>query len=367
MRTYGVHGGERQLAQLFSSFDDAAFQHLFFFVYRDDQCNAFFQKLKKLRCKNLLPLKSRTFPRLMAELGILMLLLPFLQIRFCIELFKHDCRIIVAHGVQGAMVAWLAALLLRRRNFVYVHRGTKSKLGKHPIFKLLYLPFGVVAGVSKASSESLKTLVNSSKLNVLENGIDLSAFLPRNTIQKSPSAPIVLTGIGRLIPAKGQNLLIEAFAIFVRTFPNAELRLVGDGPDEEALKQLTAQLKIQHLVRFVGHSAKIIDHLQETDIFVGASESEGLSNAVLEAMAMSLPSVVVDAPGVTECHVDGETGFVTLRDANAIAAKLMLLSTQSDLRAKMGCNARTRVEDKYSIEANWQRYAKLYRHMFGYQ
>ena len=147
MRTYGVHGGENQLAQLFRSFSETGFQHLFLFIYRDEICQRHFSGIPKLRTQTLLGIRSKVFPSLRKEILVLLLLLPILQICLLLALRRNRCRICVAHGVQGALVAWLAAMLLRSVRFVYVHRGTKSSQGKHPLFTLLYRPFDVIAGV----------------------------------------------------------------------------------------------------------------------------------------------------------------------------------------------------------------------------
>lgn len=368
MRTYGVHGGEHQLGQLFSSFNDDAFQHAFFFVYRDEKCANHFQQTGRLTCRTLLPLRSRVFPGLIVELATLVLLLPFLQLRMLFLLRKLDCQICVAHGVQGALVSWLAACLLRDRKFVYVHRGTKSKRGQHPVFKLLYRPFDVVAGVSQASAESLKSLVEGRKLHILENGIDLQRVdRGRDIGQTKKHDSLVISCVGRLLPGKGQRLLLEAFKLFVNAYPNCELWLVGDGPDSAELKRLATGLAFASKVKFLGHCSQVIGILLQTDVFVYASESEGLSNAVLEAMAVGLPSVVVDAPGVSECHVDGSTGFVTARSAKRVAEKMLVLANDPALRARMGDQARHRVVEHYSIEANWRRYAALYLQLTSQQ
>lgn len=359
MRTYGVHGGERQLAQLFSSFANPSFKHVFFYVYRDDLCERFFSRINGLEGNWLIPLRARAFPRLRTEILVLGLLLPILQCSLLIQLLRRDTRIVVAHGLQGALVSWLAACVLWRRQFVYVHRGTKSNQGKHPLFRLIYRPFDRVAGVSRASSDSLARLVPASKLIVLENGIDLTAF-PQKTVTGRTGSQPVLISVARLMPAKGQRFLLQAFAELRREFPAAELILVGDGPDENALRGHARQLNIADAVLFAGHLNNVVELLAKSDIFVFASESEGLSNAVLEAMAIGLPSVVVDAPGVSECHVDGVTGFVTPRDVVGFSQKVATIAHSPGMQASFGDAARLRAKQHYSIEANWRRYAALY-------
>ena len=369
MRTYGVHGGERQLYQLFSTFADSGFQHRFFFVYRDDVCKQRFRQIDGLTTDTLLPVRSRTFPSLVAELSFLLLFLPLLQLRLVWLLARTRSRVCVAHGVQAALVCWLGALLLRHVAFVYVHRGTKSTLGRNRLFRLVYRPFRMVAGVSEASVQSLAGLAEPSKLAVIQNGIDLHSIEAQKEACPSESDhdAFVVCCVGRLLPQKGQRLIIEAFAQLCQAWPDSELLIVGDGPDLELLKRLAADEGVASKIRFLGNRTDVICQLGKSDVFAHASESEGLSNAVLEAMAVALPSVVVDAPGVTECHLDGCTGFIARRSAQDVAAKLMALATDRPLRMRMGGEARERVCEHYSIEANWRRYSALYQQLVDEQ
>lgn len=365
MRTYGVHGGERQLYQLFSTFADSGFRHRFFFVYRDDVCKQRFCQVKALTMDTLLPVRSRTFPSLVAELSFLLLILPLLQVRLFWLLARTHSRVCVAHGIQAALVCWPGALLLRRVAFVYVHRGTKSTLGRNRLLRLLYRPFRLVTGVSEASVQSLAGLAEPSKLAVIQNGVDLHSIDAQKAACPSEGSheAFVVCCVGRLLPQKGQKLIIEAFAQLCQAWPNSELLIVGDGPDLQLLKRLAATEGVASKTRFLGNRTDVICLLEKSDVFVHASASEGLSNAVLEAMAMERPSVVVDAPGVTECHIHAETGYIVTRSAAAISDKLLNLASDADLRTAMGTAARRRAESVFSMEANCARYADVYRRL----
>ncbi len=364
MRTYGVHGGEHQLAQLFRSFEVPEFQHLFFFVYRDDICQRYFSGISKLRTETLLGLRAKVFPSLRKELMLLLLLLPVLQLRLLFALRLKDCRICVAHGIQGAMVAWLAAIVLRKVRFVYVHRGTKSARGKHPLFGLLYRPYDVIAGVSNASADSLKDLAPHVRPVVIENGIDSEAI--ERSCAQCPR-PLVnsftIVCVGRLMPEKGQGLILEAFASLRAKVPTAELVVVGGGPDADNLSAQATSLGVAKAVHFLGDRHDVLCLLSHSDVFAHASESEGLSNAVLEAMAVGLPSVVVAAPGVTECHIDGTTAYVVSRNCAELCERLLQLAQEPEFRARMGLAARAHVREHYSMAANCARYAALYRQL----
>jgi glycosyltransferase involved in cell wall biosynthesis len=168
------------------------------------------------------------------------------------------------------------------------------------------------------------------------------------------------------MPGKGQALIIEAFARVLKScHQNVQLVLAGDGPDEVMLRDLALQRKISNKVLFLGYVDEIVCKMAGSDIFVHASETEGLSNAVLEAMELALPSVVVDAPGVSECHINGSSGFVVPRDPEALAERLLQLFRDADLCTRMGANARSRVRQHYSIDANVARFHALYSQLLG--
>lgn len=363
MRTYGVHGGERQLGQMFRHSVGSSVTDYFVFLYRDDVCARYFSAIAGLKFEALLPFRARQFPSLAREMLVLLLLLPVLQVRMMGVLRRSEVKICVAHGLQAGAACWLAALLMRDVKYVYVHRGTKSRAGSSSIFKLLYWPFNVVAGVSQASAASLQPLLMRGRVAVpLENGIDWEELERRaSECETQKDRPFTVIAVGRLMEGKGQGLIIEAFARF-KSLANVSARLIfaGDGPDCTRLRHLASERGVADCTSFLGAVSNVPCQLAQSDVFVHASESEGLSNAVLEAMAIGLPSVVVEAPGVTECHVQDETGYVVSRDIEALASKLLVLSSDSDLRDRMGKNARKRVKTNYSIGRNVARYHALY-------
>ena len=99
----------------------------------------------------------------------------------------------------------------------------------------------------------------------------------------------------------------------------------------------------------------------ESDVLLHAAVSEGFCNAVVEAQAMGLPSVVTDADGLSENVSHGETGFVVpRRDPGAMAEKIAFLAQDPDLRESMGKSARRRAEEMFSIERQIEDFVDLY-------
>ena len=138
--------------------------------------------------------------------------------------------------------------------------------------------------------------------------------------------------------------------------------MLGDGPIRHNLVTLANELGIRDLVTFAGESDRVVESLLLADIFILPSRAEGISNALLEAMACGLPVVVSDIPGNRDVIEHQHNGLCFgVDDPDSLAECLLLLLNQPDLRAQLGVNARRTVEKNYSMNYVADRYAKLYR------
>lgn len=175
-------------------------------------------------------------------------------------------------------------------------------------------------------------------------------------------APIILT-VARLVPHKGQDTGIRALATLARDFPELRYIMVGEGHDEQRLRELARQVGVSDRVGFVG--AMRDDELPEayatSTIYLGASRVdreinvEGFGISFLEAGASGVPSIAGDSGGVRSAVRDGETGIVLPpTDVDAIAGAIRALLLSEQRRKQMGHAARLAVETHY----NWDRVAR---------
>jgi glycosyltransferase involved in cell wall biosynthesis len=175
-------------------------------------------------------------------------------------------------------------------------------------------------------------------------------------------APVVLY-CGRLAPEKALPSLIGAFARVARQKPEALLVLVGDGAVRDALAAQATALGLGN-VRFAGRvdPAEIPLWLRIADVFALVSPSEGFPCALAEAMSAGLPAVVSDIPANRQLVDDGQHGLLApVGDEEAIAAAILRLLGDSELRARMGNAARARTVDNYSTAKIADRYETLFR------
>ncbi len=209
------------------------------------------------------------------------------------------------------------------------------------------------------------------RVAVLENGIDLSRFehlsaaamQVRETLGIPPQAPLIGV-VGRLVPAKGQALFLQAAARIRTRFPEARFLIVGEGPQEEALRALAQQLGLGTAVRFTGFWEEIPALLAALDVLVVASRYEGLPLVLLEGMAAGTAVVATDVGGVREAL--GSAGIlVPPGDAAALARACERLLQDASLRRRLGAAARQRVQARYSLERTLNALVDLYRQLLA--
>ena len=192
---------------------------------------------------------------------------------------------------------------------------------------------------------------------VVYNGVNYGRFASATADGKKrellgiPRSHRVLGAIGRLVPQKGLDVLLAAFAAVSRSFGEASCVILGEGPLKEEMEKRVEQLGLSGKVFFVGPRLDIQDWLAEFDIVVTASRYEGLSLALAEAMAAGKPVVATAVGGNAELVVDGETGFIVPpEDAGALSAAILNLLGDPGMIASMGERGRRRVRDGFTEE-----------------
>lgn len=174
------------------------------------------------------------------------------------------------------------------------------------------------------------------------------------------NAPVVGTAI-TFRPRKGFRLLFEAIAELRREVPDVQVLIAGAGEMPAEPAELARSLGIDRALHLLGRRTDMPEVLSAFDVFVLPSESEGMSNAILEAMAMSLPAVATAVGGNNEVVEHGRSGFlVDYPDASAMAMRLSALLREPALRDAVGNAARRRVVARYSAASMVRQIEDLY-------
>ncbi len=222
--------------------------------------------------------------------------------------------------------------------------------------------------VNRASVTTLtdRHHIPTSRVAVIPNGIELDRYDPTRRFSGEwrrrlgvPEDAVLIGGLGRLTWQKGFPDLIKAIAAL--DDPRAWLVLAGDGPEWGDLRTLAGGLNLSGRVVFPGFVEDVPGLLADLDLFVLSSHREGHPMVLLEAMAMALPVVATDIPGVDDTITEGVDGrLVAAGDIPALVEAIGALVRDREAATRLGRNARRKIEREYTAERMVRRTAVLY-------
>jgi colanic acid/amylovoran biosynthesis glycosyltransferase len=222
--------------------------------------------------------------------------------------------------------------------------------------------------VSEATYEEVIRLgVPAERVSLIRNAVPLERF-PRRDRKRKDVDELHLVSVGRIHWNKGYEYALEAIRRLLDKGVNVRYSIVGGGWREAwaPLHLARYQLGLEDRVAFVGpvdHS-KVRGFLADADLFLLPSVTEGISTAVLEAMATELPVIVSDVGGMREAITDGVDGLlVPARDVDALKDAIERLAKDTQLRDELGKNARARVESQFDLERCIDDFEVLYREL----
>jgi glycosyltransferase involved in cell wall biosynthesis len=233
-----------------------------------------------------------------------------------------------------------------------------------------------VASTSHAMADQVRGLLARRGLRraiaITPFGVDTYRFAPARVRESSANQSLVIGTVKTLAQKYGIDTLIEAFAL-LRANPSVgpiRLRIVGDGPQRDALMRLVAARGLSEQVEFVGavQHDRVPQQLQGFDIYVAASrlDSESFGVAVIEASACECPVVVTRVGGLPEVVRDGETGLIVPRESpQALSDALLRLVADPALRRRLGGAGRIWVQQQYEWSDCVGRMIDLYRSLLS--
>jgi glycosyltransferase involved in cell wall biosynthesis len=190
---------------------------------------------------------------------------------------------------------------------------------------------------------------------VLENGVDVRHFCPKGSAADRSAGPLLIC-VGRLSIQKAQDTAIKVVA----SVPGAELWIIGDGPLRGDLEALAQRLKVADRVRFVGAVVDTAPFFRAADVVLVPSRWDGLSFALLEAMACGCAVVATE---VARAAVAGAGRVVRINDPAAMQSEVMTLLVDHDARRRLGAAARVRAQAVFSIDRCTSRTLDLWREL----
>jgi glycosyltransferase involved in cell wall biosynthesis len=196
--------------------------------------------------------------------------------------------------------------------------------------------------------------IKPSLVETIYNGIDVADWDAAPHPAKTPGAPVIAT-VGNIRRVKGHDVFIKAAASVVAQFPDVSFNIAGDVLESgyfAELRTLIGDLNLSDHFHFVGGVDNLQEYLSTADIFVLPSRSEGFSNAIVEAMAASLPVVATNVGGNAEAVTDGVSGLIVPpEDPAALAAAINRLLSDPSKAQEMGAAGKKLASDKFTTDA----------------
>lgn len=263
-------------------------------------------------------------------------------------------------GLLAARLAGIRRVITSRRDMGYFRTGrmaaVESWLSRHVAQEV----FCVCQAVAEATKVQEK--IPFKKLRVLLNGIDTMRYQPKT--KETSKTNVVFSMVAAMNrEMKGHSDLLKAIAEAVTSQQHDFLfQLVGDGPLRDSLEAEVRHLDIGKYVQFVGEQSDVMPILMETDVLVVPSHTEGISNAVLEAMATGLPVIATAVDGNREVLVDNVNGFlVPFQNPEAMAKAILMYTANKPMIRMHGDNARKHVEENFSLQLMQDNYIAAYQ------
>lgn len=295
--------------------------------------------------------------------------------RLCDVIRNNRIDVIHTHGYKSDILGLLAA---KRTGIVCV--STPHGFSGNVSFKLatfirmgthMLRYFDRVAPLSEELMEDMKRFkVPAHKTVFIRNGVDLTEIdavmkkLPPD--QSADSDSRVIGFIGQMIPRKNIADLIDAFDRLYKQTPDLRLQLLGDGSQRSELESQAAESGCANAVEFLGFRSDRLELLSRFSLFVMTSSLEGIPRCMMEAMAVGVPVVAYDIPGVDQLVEHGKTGMLApFGDKAALAECCNQVLGDPALAGRLSRNARELVNARFSAARMADEYESLFRKLVG--
>jgi glycosyltransferase involved in cell wall biosynthesis len=267
------------------------------------------------------------------------------------------------HAHFGGHLAHVAALLA-----VYFHCPWSTTVHANDIYKQprrLPADFRDAAFVRTISEHGRDWVLSHcpnlkpQKVALIHCGVDIQQLRVVET-KRRDNSPLRLLAVGRLVPKKGHDLLIEACVLLRERGYAVECDIIGDGPQRTLLETLIAEKKLKESVRLLGSQPRtvVLEHLAACDVMALAcreasdGDRDGIPLVLMEAMAMGKPVIAGDAGGVRELVTQGGYLLRSITPSQLAVSLENVLNLPAEKRQEIGLQGRQRVEDAFALTEN---------------
>ena len=267
--------------------------------------------------------------------------------------------VILSFMTKSNIIALLAGIFSKRKpSIVIAERGNPYESAK--IFKIIrrfLYPYAQGCVFQTEDAQEYYKNILKCKSVILKNPLNPDFNIEPYTGERKKK----IVTVGRLSVEKNQKLLIDAFAKIASDYPEYTLEIYGEGPLRAELEAYIRKYGLADRIILMGRKDKVQEYIQDAEIFVLPSNSEGMPNALLEAMALGIPSIATDCPigGSAFIINNNENGIlIPMNDTEALKESIIKCLTEREFAAEIGKRA-TAVSKDFTPESvckEWEAY-----------
>jgi glycosyltransferase involved in cell wall biosynthesis len=279
---------------------------------------------------------------------------------------RNGFEIIHSHGYNGNILLGLMPRRVRRVAMISTLHGWtgQQRVGRMAFYQWLdrlalhFVDRVVVVSESMLGLRGVRTL---RRVSVVRNGIDVAGPQEAMPRVRADTGKVLIGAAGRLSAEKGFHFLIEAFSLVRRAGLDAQLTIVGEGPERGRLERIIDQTGLADHVRLPGFRDDMQGFLYDIDVFVLSSLTEGAPMSVLEAMRAGTPIVATEVGGIPEMLEFGRAGLlVKPGDVVGLANAIGVVRGNAEETRRRTERAQDRVKEKYNSRIMAEAYCDLY-------
>ena len=280
-----------------------------------------------------------------------------------VETFTHDSNLL------GLPIAWLARVPVR----IATHRGKIEAFPKwrqilHNVLVNSKIAHTLIAVSEQTRQQAIDEGIWENRITVIPNAVKPlgTSSVDRAAVRKELGVnenDIFLLSIGRLTFQKGHEFFVHAISKVISRFPNVKAGICGDGPLRSQLETQIKESGLSNQVKLLGAWEDISPLLASAEIFILPSRWEGLSRALMEAMAAGLPVIATQVDGIKDLITDGLNGLlVPSEDAEALGNSILQLIDNAEMRKRIAAAGQAHVLQVHSVEDMCRKYYDFMLH-----
>lgn len=278
--------------------------------------------------------------------------------------FRENGGNIIAMGSSAAIFTLIASLGLKNK-VVVSERNDPGRLNHKPISRKMKIIRELLYGTATRvvlQTEDSKTYFGKKVVKrsvVVMNPLPQEVFDRRTELVRDKT----VIGSGRLTVYKGYDTLISSFAKFSKLHPEYSLKIFGKGELQSELNEQIEKFEISDKAKLCGFSEDMYGELTRGGMYVSSSVSEGVSNALMEALALGIPVIATDCPvgGSRMCIDNGKTGIlIDVGDEEELVSSMCKIAEDNDFAGLLAKNAMSKSEE-WTVEEVWNNWLELFK------